>query len=71
MVHQWLDTFELRMLARSSPLVDVSTLQDPEESIRTDIEARFPECEAASAEPAEDTVMAALFCTSEILPPPS
>ena len=31
----------------------------------------MPESEAPSAEPAEDTVMAALFTTSEIPPPPS
>ena len=34
------------------------------------LEARVPESEAPSAEPAEDTVMAALFATSEIPPPP-
>ena len=30
----------------------------------------MPKSEAISAEPAEDTVMAALFATSEITPPP-
>ena len=30
----------------------------------------MPESEAASAEPDEDTVLAALFATSEISPPP-
>ena len=34
------------------------------------LEARVPEFEAPSAEPAEDTVMAALFATFEIQPPP-
>ena len=34
------------------------------------LEARVPEFEDPSAEPAEDTVMAALFATSEIPPPP-
>ena len=34
------------------------------------LEARVPEFEAPSSEPAEDTVMAALFATSEIPPPP-
>ena len=42
-------------------------------SLRADIdmilEARVPEFEASS-EPAEDTVMAALFATIEIPPPP-
>ena len=34
------------------------------------LEARVPESEAPSVEPAEDTVLAALFATSEIPPPP-
>ena len=34
------------------------------------IKARGPESEAPSAEPAEDTVIAALFATFEIPPPP-
>ena len=34
------------------------------------LEARVPESEAPSAEPAEDTMMATLFATSEIPPPP-
>ena len=33
------------------------------------LEARVPESEAPSTEPAEDTMMAALFTTSEIPPP--
>ena len=44
-VHQRLDTFELRVLSRPAPQVDVRL-------------------------PTEDTVMAALFATSEIPPPP-
>ena len=62
------------MLARLSPLVDVSNLQAAVDSLCADIdtilEARVPECEAPSVEPAEDTVLAALFATSEIRPPP-
>ena len=62
------------MLARTAPLVDVSTLQAAVDSLRADIdmilEARVPESEAPSAEPAKNTVMAALFTTSEIPPPP-
>ena len=73
-VHQRLDAFELRVLARPAPPVDVSTLQDVVDSLRADIEtileARVPESEAPSVEPAEDTVLAALFVTSEIPPPP-
>ena len=67
-VHQWLDAFELRVLARSAPPVDVSTFQAAVDSLRPDIdmilEARVPESEAPSVEPAEDTVLAALFTTS-------
>ena len=56
------------MLARPTPLVDVSTLQAAVDSLRADIdtilEARVPESEAPSVEPTEDTVLAALFATS-------
>ena len=73
-VHQRLDTFELRVLARLSPQVDVSTLQAAVDSLHADIdmilEARVPESEAPSAEPIEDTLMVVLFATSEIPPPP-
>lgn len=73
-VNQRLDAFELRVLARPAPQVDVSTLQAAVESMREDIdmilEARVREFEAPSAEPAEDTVMTALFATSEIPSPP-
>ena len=69
-VHQRLDAFELRVLSRPAPLVDVSTLQVPVDSLRIDIdtilEARVLESEAPSVEPAEDTVLAALFSTSKI-----
>ena len=67
------DTFELRVLARLAPLVDMSTLQDAVESLRADIdmilEARVPESEAPFAVPAEDRVMAVLFATFENQPP--
>ena len=67
-VHQRLDAFELRVLARPAPSVDVSTLQATVNNLRADIdtilEARVPEFEALSAEPAEDTMMEALFATS-------
>lgn len=73
-VHHCFDTFELRTLAQPSPPVDMSTLQAVVDSLREDIymilESRMPESEAASAEPAEDTYLAASFATSEITPPP-
>ena len=53
--------------------MDVSTLQAAVDSLRADIdtilEARVPDSETPSVEPAEDTVLAALF-TTEIPPPP-
>ena len=56
-VHQRLDAFELRVLARPAPQVDVLTLQAVVESLRADIdmilEARVPESEAPSAKLAE------------------
>ena len=74
MVHLRLDAFELRVLAWPAPKVDVLTLQDVVESLRAYIDmilkARVPESEAFSANPTEDTVMADLFATSEIPPPP-
>ena len=64
-VNQLLDAFELRVLARPAHPVDVSTLQAAVDSLRADIdtilEVRVPEFEAPSVEPAEDTVLAALF----------
>ena len=62
------------MLARSAPPVDVSTIQIAVDTLRSDIytifEARVPESEAPSVEPAEDIVLAALFATSDIPPHP-
>ena len=73
-VHQRLNAFELRVLARPALQVDVLTLQAAVESLRADIDMilkdRVPESVAPSAEPVEDTVLAALFATSEIPPPP-
>ena len=55
------------MLAEPSPIVDVSTLQAAVDSLRPDIdtilEAKVSESKAPSVEPAEDTVLAALFAT--------
>ena len=62
------------MLARPALPVDVSTLQAAVDNLRADIdtilEARVPEYEALFVKPAEDTVLAALYATSEIPPPP-
>ena len=73
-VNQHLDTFELRVLARTARPVDVSTLQAAVDSVRADIdtilEARVPVFGAPSIEHAEHTVLAALFATSEIPPHP-
>ena len=73
-VNQPLDAFELRVLARPAPPVDVSTLQAAVDSLRADIdtilETRVPKSEAPSFEPVEDTVLAALFSTYDIPPPP-
>ena len=64
----------MRVLARPAPPVDMSTLQTAVDSLYADIdtilEARVPESEAPSVEPTEDTVLVALFATSEIPPPP-
>ena len=55
------------MLARPAPPVYVSTLQAAVDNLRADIdmilEARVPESESPSVDPAEDTVLAALFAT--------
>ena len=73
-VNQHLDAFELRVLARPAPLVDLSTLQAAVDSLRADIdtilEVRVPDSETPSVEPSEDTVLAALFISSEIPSPP-
>ena len=73
-VNQRLDAFELRLLARPAPPVDVSILQAAVDSLRADIdmilEARVPESEAPSVKPTEDTVLASLFATSDIPPSP-
>ena len=72
-VNQRLDAFELRVLARPAPLVDVLILHAVVDSVRTHIDmilvARVPKSEAHYAAPAEDTVLSALFATSEIPPP--
>ena len=67
-VHQRLDAFELRVLARPAPTVDLMTLQAIVASLRADmnaiLEARVRESEAPSVEPIEDTVMVVMFSTT-------
>ena len=62
------------MLAQPTAQVDMSTLQFAVERLLADIdmilEARVPESESPSVETAEETVMATLFSTYEIPPPP-
>ena len=64
----------MKVLDRLAPLVDASNLQSAVDCLRVDIdtilEARVPDSKALSIEPAEDTILAALFATSEIPPPP-
>ena len=73
-VHQYLDEFELWVLARPSPTVDLTILQVAVENMRADLdtilEARVPQSEAPFVDPAEDTVLAALFSTTVVPPPP-
>lgn len=67
-VHQCLDVFDLRVLARPAPSLDLTTLQVVVASLRENMDAildpRVPESEAPSTNPAEDTVMATLFSTT-------
>ena len=71
-VHQCLNVFELWILDRPAPIVDVTAPQDAVEILREDLdtilEARVPESEAPSVERAEDTVLATLFSTSTMPP---
>ena len=62
------------LLARPTPTVDVLTHEAAVESVRADLDtilkAQVPKFEAPSAEPTEDIVMAALFATTDVPPPP-
>ena len=73
-VHQCLETFEVHVLARPAPPIDVLTLQDVVESRRADLdmklEARVPKFEAPSTEPTEDTVLVDLLFSTTAVPPP-
>ena len=68
-VHQRLDAFEFRVLARPAPPVDVSTLQAAVDSLRADIDTILEARVSEPIEPVEDIVLAALFATSKIHPP--
>ena len=72
-VHQCLNVFELWILDRPAPIVDVTAPQAAVEILREDLdtilEAWVPESEAPSVERAEDTVLATLFSTSTMPPP--
>ena len=67
-VNQHLDAFELRVLARPAPPVDVSTLQAAVDSLRADIDTILEARVSEPVEPVEDTVLADLFATSELPP---
>ena len=67
-VNQRLDAFELRVLARPAPPVDVSTLQATVACLRADIDTILEARVTDYVEPAEDTVLAALFPTPDIPP---
>ena len=67
-VNQRLDAFELKVLAPQDPPVDVSTLQAAVASLRADIDTILAARVSESVEPAEDTILAALFPTPDIPP---
>ena len=73
-VHQRVDAFELRVLARPAPPMDVLTLQAALESLLVDLdtilEARVPESKAPSTEQPRILFLAALFSTAAVPPPP-
>ena len=64
-VNKRLDAFELRVLERSAPATDLSTLQVDLASLRTDVDvilaAPSVETQAAPTALADDTVLEALF----------
>lgn len=70
-----MDTFELQVLALSAPTMDLTSIQGAVDSLKDDLdtilEAQVPEFEAPCAEPAKDTVLATLFSTTTVPPPPS
>ena len=74
-VHQRLDIFELRFLARPAPTIDFLTIQADVASLRADVDAisnmRMPKPEAAPAKLAQDTMLATLFTTTTTPPHPA
>ena len=57
-----------------NPKIDLTTLQAVVESLREDLdtilEDQVPKFEAPSVEPSEDTVLATMFSTTAVSPPP-
>ena len=75
-VNKRLDAFELRVLERSAPTIDLSALQADLASLRTDVDAILAapsvETQAAPTALADDTVLDALFSgTAEEGPAPT
>uniref|UniRef100_M1DK06 Integrase core domain containing protein n=1 Tax=Solanum tuberosum TaxID=4113 RepID=M1DK06_SOLTU len=75
-VHKHLDAFELRVLERPTPTVDLTILQKKIENLRADITGLLvtpetePESESARMAPVDNTVVTALF-SDDMLPPDS
>uniref|UniRef100_M1DI66 Integrase core domain containing protein n=1 Tax=Solanum tuberosum TaxID=4113 RepID=M1DI66_SOLTU len=73
-IHQRLDAFELRVLERLTPTVDVTTLKKELESLSADVDVLLApletEPESAPTAPVDDVVMSALY-GDDMLPPDS
>ena len=71
-IHQRLDVFEQRVLARPAPTIYLTTVQEVVGSLQTDVdsivEIRGPYRGTAPFELAEDTVLASLFTTPTAMP---
>ena len=74
-VHQRLDAFKLRVLARPAPTVDVMTLQAAVESLRADLdtilEARVSESKALLQSLLKTRCWLPLFSTTTVQPAPA
>uniref|UniRef100_M1DNR8 Integrase core domain containing protein n=1 Tax=Solanum tuberosum TaxID=4113 RepID=M1DNR8_SOLTU len=72
-IHKCLDAFELRVLERTAPTIDVSTFQMELASLHANVDALFSSThivpETTSAIREDEVVMTALF--SETMPPPN
>lgn len=73
-INKCLNAFELCVLTRNEPSVDVSTRKVSVESLREEIytiqEGRVPESEVPCEEPAENIILATLFSTA-VVPQPA